>query len=86
MAASEDKHRGSGAETLRLCCSASVNEIKHSFIHLATQQLSTMGPVFSNTVEITSSGKEMEVGLVVSPDPDASSPELLGPADPGAAS
>ena len=41
---------------------------------------------FSNTVEITSPGKQMEVGLVVSPDPDASPPELLGPADPGAAS
>ena len=46
-----------------------------------------VGSSFANALENASSGKEMEVGLVVYHQIlDASTPERLGPADPAAAS
>ena len=44
------------------------------------------GSNFAKAPESTSSGKEMEVGLVGSSDPGATTSGLLGPADPAAAS
>ena len=59
----------------QLRCSASVNEAENNFIHLAPHSFPE-----AKAPESTSSGKEMEVGLVGSSDPGATTSGLLGPA------